>query len=304
MTSPDADAGAAPAAPAGPDRRREPLAWSKSELESRSWFERFCVRAVTFVHARGWAKAPFLVWVHTFTNAFVWRFVGRVIRVEHAERLAAIASERPVVVMANHLTFWDLYILSALLYRRTGVWRDYYFPVRARFFYDNPAGFLLNVLFAGMTMFPPFFQSDGARRLDVEALRILDRVAGRRRALVGFHPEGTRNKSGDPYQLLPARAATKRVLHTARRAGAVVIPIFMNGLEGGMHRAFWKNLTRSEVIHVMIGEPIEPAAFLDAAEVDEADPVARVMDVLHSLAAEERALREGRAAASGEASPP
>ncbi|MBK7972774.1 MAG: 1-acyl-sn-glycerol-3-phosphate acyltransferase [Deltaproteobacteria bacterium] len=280
------------AAPSPARPRREPLAWSRAELESRSWFERTSVRAVTFVHARAWAKAPFLVWVHTFTNWFAWRFVGRVLRVEHAERLGAIASERPVVVMANHLTFWDLYILSAVLYRRTGVWRDYYFPVRARFFYENPAGFLLNVLFAGLTMFPPFFQSDVARRLDVEALRILDRVAGRRRALVGFHPEGTRNKTGNPYQLLPARAATKRVLQTARRAGAVVIPIFMNGLDGGMHRTLGKNLLKTGVIHVMIGEPIEPAAFLDEAESAGADPVSRIMDVLHDLAAEERALRE------------
>ncbi len=301
MTSPDA--AAAPAAPEAPRTRREPLAWSKSELEVRSGFERSCVRAVTYVHAHGWAKAPFLVWVHTFTNWFAWRFVGRVLRVEHAERLAAVGGDRPVVVMANHLTFWDLYILSAVLYRRTGVWRDYYFPVSARFFYESPAGFLLNVLFAGLTMFPPFFQSDGARRLDVEALRILDRVAGRRRALVGFHPEGTRNQSGDPYRLLPARAATRRVLHTARRAGAVVMPIFMNGLDGRMHRAFWKNLTKAEVIHVMIGAPIEPAALLDAAERDGADPGTRIMDILHALGAEERALRE-RAAASGEASPP
>lgn len=294
MSAPDAEA--APGAPAAPRARREPLAWSRTELAARSWFERASVRAVTYVHAHGWAKAPFLAWVHTFTNWFAWRFVGRVIRLEHAERLAAIASERPVVVMANHLTFWDLYILSALLYRRTGVWRDYYFPVRARFFYENPAGFLLNVLFAGLTMFPPFFQSDGARRLDVEALRILDRVAGRRRALVGFHPEGTRNKSGDPYHLLPARAATKRVLHTARRAGAVVIPIFMHGLDGRMHRAWWKNVTKTEVIRVMIGEPIEPDVFLDAAEAAGADPAARVMDVLHALGAEERALREAHAA--------
>ncbi len=271
------------------------LAWSPEELAERPWIERTVVRAVTSVHARRWAKAPFLVWVHTFTNWFAWRFVGRVLRVHHAERLGAIASDRPVVVMANHLTFWDLYILSAVLYRRTGVWRDYYFPVRARFFYESPFGFLLNALFAGLTMFPPFFQSDGARRLDVEALRILERVAGRRRALVGFHPEGTRNKSGNPYQLLPARAATKRILHTARRAGSVVIPIFMNGLDGGMHRAWWKNVRQSEVIHVMIGDPIEPVALLAECEANETDPVARLLDVLHALGAEERALRDAAA---------
>jgi 1-acyl-sn-glycerol-3-phosphate acyltransferase len=176
----------------------EPLVWSASELATLPWFERACVRFVTFVHAHRWAKAPFLVWVHTFTNWFAWMFVGRTIRVHHEERLDALRSERPVVVMANHLTFWDLYILSTLLYRRTGWWRDYYFPVRARFFYESPAGFLLNWIFAGFTMFPPFFQSDAVRRLDVEALRILDRVAGRRRALVGFKPQGTRNNNRDP----------------------------------------------------------------------------------------------------------
>ncbi len=276
--------------------RADRLAWSDAELRTRSFLERTVVRAVTFVHDHGWAKTPFLVWVHTFTNWFAWRFVGRVLEVHHTDRLNAIANERPVVVMANHLTFWDLYILSAVLYRRTGVWRDYYFPVRARFFYESPLGFLLNVVFAGLTMFPPFFQADGARRLDVEALRILDRVAGRRRALVGFHPEGTRNKTGDPYRLLPARAATKRVLHSARRAGATLIPIFMNGLDGGMHRALWKNWTRRARIHVLIGEPLDPRELLASCDANGADPVALVMDRLHQLAAEERALRDSAAA--------
>ena len=74
-----------------------------------------------------------------------------------------------------------------------------------------------------------------------------------------------------------------------------MIPIFMNGLDGRMYRAWWKNLTKTEVIRVMIGEPIEPDAFLDEAEAAEADPVARIMDILHALGAEEKALREGAA---------
>jgi 1-acyl-sn-glycerol-3-phosphate acyltransferase len=111
---------------------------------------------------------------------------------------------------------------------------------------------------------------------------------------VGFHPEGTRNKSGDPYRLLPPRAATKRVLHTARRSGAMLVPIFMNGLDGGMHRALWKNWLRSGRINVMIGEPIDARALVGRCQSDGSDPVAHVMDTLHSLAAEERSLREAQ----------
>ncbi|HYJ91440.1 MAG TPA: 1-acyl-sn-glycerol-3-phosphate acyltransferase, partial [Pyrinomonadaceae bacterium] len=48
--------------------------------------------------------------------------------------------ERPVLLVANHRSFFDMYTVSSVLFRRTRRPIRLYFPVRARFFYDSVVG--------------------------------------------------------------------------------------------------------------------------------------------------------------------
>src|SRR5262245_13654301 len=42
--------------------------------------------------------------------------------------------ERPLLLVANHRSFFDMYTVSSVLFRRTRRPMELYFPVRARFF--------------------------------------------------------------------------------------------------------------------------------------------------------------------------
>ena len=85
---------------------------------------------------------------------------------------------------------------------------ELYFPVRARFFYDNIAGWFVNLVMGWFSMYPPFFreQRDAAKReFDKYSLRRLIQLASVGHAhVIGFHPEGKRNLNNDPHSLLPA----------------------------------------------------------------------------------------------------
>ena len=105
-------------------------------------------------------------------------------------------------------------------------WRSV--PVRSNFFYDTPAGFVVNGVMSFFAMYPPLFRDK--RRTALNALG-LDELAGLLRSgetLVGIHPEGRRNPGTDPYQLLPAKSGVGRLIHAAR--GVAVVPVFTNGL--------------------------------------------------------------------------
>src|SRR6478672_8761122 len=47
---------------------------------------------------------------------------------------------RPVVLVANHRSFFDMYTVSSVILRRTRRPIMLFFPVRGKFFYDNPLG--------------------------------------------------------------------------------------------------------------------------------------------------------------------
>ena len=119
-----------------------------------------------------------------------------VLRVDGLEHLASVSPERPLLLAANHRSFYDMFVVSSLLLRRVpGPWRIY-FPVRGRYCYRSAAGALLNGAAAGWSMYPPFFREPGTHALDRVMLErlvgLLQRGPGH---VVGFHPEGTRNTS-------------------------------------------------------------------------------------------------------------
>lgn len=81
------------------------------------------------------------------------------------------------------------------------------------------------------------------------------------KTLVGIHPEGTRNKGGDPYELLPPEPGFGRVALYAR---PIVIPIFINGLSNNPVDEISQNFGSKRPVIVVYGDPIDFSEFGDA----------------------------------------
>jgi 1-acyl-sn-glycerol-3-phosphate acyltransferase len=228
----------------------------------------------------------------TIGQSWITLATGNLHRVHHIERLEPLAPHRSFILVCNHRSFFDLYVLTAALLR----WKLRHrivFPVRSNFFYDTPAGFFVNGVMSFFAMYPPLFRD---KRLSMLNALGLDEVASLLRAgetLVGIHPEGRRNPGDDPYQLLPAKSGVGRLIHAAR--GVPVVPVFTNGLlPNNLPRQVWSNFDGSGIpIHSVFGNPIdfgdllaEPASPRLYARLAE-----RCLDEVKKLGAEEKLLR-------------
>jgi 1-acyl-sn-glycerol-3-phosphate acyltransferase len=165
---------------------------------------------------------------------------------------------RPVVLVANHRSFFDMYTVSSVLFRRTSRPIRLYFPVRAKFFYDNPAGWAVNLIMGWWAMYPPFFREKGEggkRAFDKFTMRELVRICSERRPnVVGFHPEGGRNREADPYSFLRAQPGIGKVIFEARPQ---VIPVFIAGLGNDLAKQVAGNWTGGEKVRIYFGEEVD-----------------------------------------------
>lgn len=148
--------------------------------------------------------------------------------IDGLEDLRALRPEAGVMVVSNHRTFFDQFALMLACYIGDVPWfRDIQFPVRSNFFYEQPLGVLMNAAISGATMYPPVFRQAERRKLNDDALDKMAAYLQRPGALLGMHPEGTRGKGDDPYQLLPAQPGVGKVALVAR---PMVVPLFLLGL--------------------------------------------------------------------------
>jgi 1-acyl-sn-glycerol-3-phosphate acyltransferase len=229
----------------------------------------------------------------TVGQAWIRAATARVRQVRGLERLPAWDPHGSVIVVANHRSFFDLYVATAELVAR-GLPHRILFPVRSSFFYDHPLGPVVNGAMSFFAMYPPIFRD---RRRAALNLRSLDEVADLLRRggfFVGLHPEGTRKKDDDPYTFLPAQSGVGRVIHKAR--GVPVVPVFVNGLGNDVVRQIRGGVTGDGTpVHLVYGAPIDfgglrgapgsPATYRRIAE--------RCLEVIGELGAEERAWRQG-----------
>src|SRR3954471_16394009 len=113
------------------------------------------------------------VWKHFMT--FCQRHVGslwiylatyNLMNVFGVENVENSDPTRPLVLVANHRSFFDMYTVSSVIFRRTRRPLSLFFPVRAKFFYDNPLGWFVNFVMGWFWMSPPFFreQKDARKR--------------------------------------------------------------------------------------------------------------------------------------------
>lgn len=171
---------------------------------------------------------------------------------------------RPLILAANHRSFFDMYTVSSVMFRRTKRPITLFFPVRAKFFYDNPAGWFVNLVMGWWSMYPPFFreQKEAKKRaFDKFSVRELVRICSHGHGhVIGFHPEGKRNLNYDPYSFLPAQPGIGKVIFDARPQ---VIPVFIAGLGNDLPKQILGNWTGGEKVRIWFGEPLDFKEFYE-----------------------------------------
>jgi 1-acyl-sn-glycerol-3-phosphate acyltransferase len=241
------------------------LAPAAEELAVLSPFERFAFK-LTWRMNRGrwkrfWTFCQRILgagWIHVSTY--------NLMRVDGLEHVEAVSRERPLLLVANHRSFFDMYVVSTVLFRHTRWRKQLFFPVRGRFFYDSLGGLLVNFVMGWWSMFPPFFAGGDnpkteQREFDKFSMRLLASLcregAGN---VIGFHPEGTRNKNSDPYSYLRPQPGVGKLIKDARPQ---VVPVFIAGLGNDLPKQVSGNWRGGEKVRVRFGPALDFSEFYD-----------------------------------------
>ena len=262
-----------------PLTRIERLAFKFAELANEDprgkWLQTRFLRGVSYL----WVRAG----------------ISKRMLVEGLDDLIALKPPSGVMLVANHRSFFDSYAMLLAAYMGPIPWtRSLQFPVRSNFFYDRPLGIVINAAIAGGAMYPPIFRDKERRVLNDEALDRMVEILKKPGNVLGMHPEGTRGKGPDPYELLPAQPGVGKI---ALLAKPTVIPAFINGLSNNALADIAVTRTakarREAAIITVFGPPIDyadlqaekprPTLYKKCAD--------RFMAEVKKLAERERALR-------------
>ena len=234
------------------------------ELAVLNWFERFAFRLVKRMNQGRWKR--FWTWCQRVLGAGWIHFsTYNLMRVYGLEHVETASCERPILLVANHRSFFDMYTVSTVLFRQTSWRKQLFFPVRGRFFYQSPLGLFVNLVMGWWSMYPPFFASGEKpllekRAFDKFSFRLLTELCRNGPGnVIGFHPEGTRYKGADPYSYLPAQPGIGKLIKDALPQ---VIPVFVAGLSNDLPRQVLGNWTGGPKIRIHFGPPIPFTAYL------------------------------------------
>jgi 1-acyl-sn-glycerol-3-phosphate acyltransferase len=179
--------------------------------------------------------------------------------VDGLDRLMEMRPETGVMLVSNHRSFFDQYAMLLACYMGPVPWsKRLFFPVRSNFFYDQPLGIVVNAAVAAGAMYPPIFRQAERRALNDDALDQMVEIVRKPGNVLGMHPEGTRGKGPDPYELLPAQPGVGKLALIGK---PTVIPAFIQGLGDDIVAEIRANFTTEarttrEVI-VVYGDPID-----------------------------------------------
>lgn len=199
----------------------------------------------------------------------LWIFIAtyNLMHVFGIEIVENSAVDKPLVLVANHRSFFDMYTVSSVIFRRTKRPVTLFFPVRAKFFYDNPVGWVVNLVMGWFSMYPPFFREDREvkkREFDKYSMRRLIQLCSEGHGhMIGFHPEGKRNLDGGPYDMLPAQPGIGKVIYSAHPQ---VIPVFIAGLGNDLPKQILGNWRGGEKVRIWFGEPIDLSPFYEKGD--------------------------------------
>jgi 1-acyl-sn-glycerol-3-phosphate acyltransferase len=241
------------------------VAPAAEELAVLSPFERFAFR-LTWRMNRGAWKRFWTFCQRIFGAGWIQVSTYNLMRVTGLEHVEAVSRERPLLIVANHRSFFDMYVVSTVLFRGTKWRKQLFFPVRGRFFYDSLGGLLVNFIMGWWSMFPPFFAGGDnpkteQREFDKFSMRLLASLcregAGN---VIGFHPEGTRNKNSDPYSYLRPQPGVGKLIKDARPQ---VVPVFIAGLGNDLPKQVLGNWRGGEKVRVRFGPALDFKEFYD-----------------------------------------
>jgi 1-acyl-sn-glycerol-3-phosphate acyltransferase len=89
--------------------------------------------------------------------------------------------------------------------------------------------------------------------------KLIDLASHGRGHIIGFHPEGKRNKdAATPYEFLPAQPGIGKVILAARPQ---VVPVFIAGLGNDLPKQVLGNWFGGEKIRIWFGEPLDLSEF-------------------------------------------
>ncbi len=251
--------------------------------------ERFAVRLGDFVAKH--CKMLATLWNLFAITPLVWLAIGLRLDAHGLESLRAYGPRVPLVLVANHRSRYDFFAITAVVRIYGGLLRHFLFPIRSSYFYDHPLGVLLNVVSAGMGMFPPLFREPSRRALNVWSLTRCAEELQRPRRVVGIHPEGTRNHAEDRYEIGEAKPGVgKMVLESP---GARVVPVFILGVgDNPLAELFYNLRPGRHPVRLLFGDEVgvEDLRAEGSRPMTQKRATERCMAALRALAEQARAL--------------
>lgn len=197
--------------------------------------------------------------LRSFTYSLVRVCLGQRCLFDGLDDVIAMRPDRGVVFATNHRSFFDQFAVLLGFYQTGTPWvRHIRFPVRSNFFYETAAGLAINNLIAGGVMYPPVFRQAERAALNKDAVERIIKMLQEPGMVIGIHPEGTRGKGPDPYEMLPAQPGIGQI---ALQARPIVIPVFLQGLSNSFLddvKANYQPTTRRErPIVGVFGKPVD-----------------------------------------------
>ena len=243
-------------------------------------------------YATRYLKWITVIWNHLYMRFLIWFCIGRRVEFIGLENIRDVVdSKSRVILVANHRSFFDFFSIAYWFLKSLNVPRRMYFPVRSNFFYESAIGIFMTGLMGGWAMFPPIFRDEKKRLFNRYAIDRLIYEFRKSPGLVGFHPEGKRNKDTDPYSFLKARGGIGKVFLEVENS--MVIPLFIYGLSNSMKEELkrnWSGNRRKYPIHLMFGKPLDMQHFHNIPRNEDTSlEIAKAcMDGIQALAEEHR----------------
>jgi 1-acyl-sn-glycerol-3-phosphate acyltransferase len=255
-----------------------------------SFVERLNLRVVRWSFRAGRFYRLLQLLQRTIGQAWIHHSTKHLRHVVGLSRLPNLEDSASIIVVCNHRSFFDLYVVTAELVRR-GMKKRIIFMVRSAFFYDSILGLFVNFLMSFLAMYPPVFREKSKQFLNPLALEELSWLLAQGDMFAGLHPEGTRKKDNDPYTFLPAKPGVGRIIQGSR---ATVVPVFVNGLGNDLFRQVRGNFDRrGEKVAIVFGKPIDFGNLLEQESglrthraISE-----KCMEAIAELGQEEKSLR-------------
>ncbi|MEC7984545.1 MAG: lysophospholipid acyltransferase family protein, partial [Myxococcota bacterium] len=149
----------------------------------------------------------------------------------------------------------DFFVVSWVTFNKTNLPKRIFFPVRSTFFYDNWLGIPFSFFMGGYSMFPPIMRGKEKRSFNRYSMQRMVAELKLKGTIVGFHPEGTRNKSEDLYSLLPPKPGAGELYRKAPHA--TILPIYIRGITNNLLHEFWFNwsIPKQKPIDVYFAPP-------------------------------------------------